>query len=220
MNVLIACEFSGIVREEFNKLGHNAWSCDLVESEKKGNHLTGDIFQYIGPNKYNNGEGWDLMIAHPPCTYLTVTGNKWYYHPDDKDKPLDERRPHPRFPNRQECKLAAIDFFKKLANAPIDKICVENPVGIMSTNYKKPNQIIQPYEYGHVEAKKTCLWLKNLPLLKPTKIVEPEYVTFKSGKRMAKWYVEAASKPPAERTKIRNRTFTGIAEAMANQWGR
>ena len=90
----------------------------------------------------------------------------------------------------------------------------------MSTNYKKPNQIIQPYEYGHVEAKKTCLWLKNLPLLKPTKIVEPEYVTFKSGKRMAKWYVEAASKPPAERTKIRNRTFTGIAEAMANQWGR
>ena len=152
-------------------------------------------------------EGWDLAIFHPECTYLTVTGNKWF-KPEFKD----------RFPDRQKQRVDAIEFFLKLATSNIPRICIENPVGIMSTTWRKPDQIIQPYEFGHIEAKKTCLWLKNLPKLKPTKIVEPEYVTFKSGKRMAKWYCDAVKLPKEERTLLRATTFQGIADAMAEQW--
>lgn len=198
MNVLIACEFSGIVREAFRKRGHNAWSCDLLPSEIEGNHYQGNVIDMLADN-------WDLMIAHPPCTYLSITGNKWF-KPEYKD----------RFPDRERQREEAIEFFMELANADIPRIAIENPVGIMSTLWRKPDQIIQPFQFGHSEPKKTCLWLKNLPKLEPTSIVEPEYMISKSGKRLAKWYFQPSNTP--ERKKMRERTFEGIAEAMAEQW--
>lgn len=206
MKVLIACEYSGVVRDAFSRKGHDAWSCDLLPTEseltmKEGKHIQGDVLPILG-------QGWDLMIGHPPCTYLTVTGNKWM-------KPEFESR----FPTRKEDRQFAIKFFLKLASAPVEKICIENPVGIISTTWRKPNQIIQPYQFGHIEAKKTCLWLKNLPILQATKIVEPEYTTAKSGKRMATWYWESVKLPKHERMKLRSQTFLGIANAMADQWG-
>lgn len=202
MKILIACEFSGTVRESFADKGHDAWSCDIEPTDIPGNHYQGDVKDILK-------EGWDMMIAHPPCTYLTVTGNKWF-KPEYKD----------RFPTRQQDRKDAIKFFMMLAEAPIDKIVIENPIGIMSTTYKKPNQIIHPWQFGHEASKSTCLWIKGLPNLEPTNIVgKGEFVTYKSGKRMTKWYADAASKPPKERAKIRNTTFTGIAQAMANQWG-
>lgn len=213
MKILVACEESQTITKELRKLGHEAFSCD-IQPCSGGHpewHIQGDVLEQLD-------KGWDMMIAHPPCTYLTVTGNKWYYHPDDKDLPLEERRPHPKFPNRREHRQESIDFFMALANAPIEKIAIENPVGIMSSNWRKPDQIIQPYEFGDPHAKKTCLWLKGLPKLEPTDIVEPEYVTYKSGKRMAKWYHDAASLPPDERAKLRSKTFPGIADAIAKQW--
>ena len=193
MKVLVACEFSGVVRRAFRDRGHDAWSCDLLPSEDSSEyHYQGDVFGIIDRN-------WDMMIAHPPCTHLCVSGARWF-----KDK--------------QEEQKEAINFFLSLAECGISRVCIENPVGIMSSVYRKPDQIIQPYEFGHVEAKKTCLWLQNLPKLIPTKIVEPEYTTFKSGKRMATWYLEAASLPKHERMKVRSKTFQGIADAMADQW--
>lgn len=202
MKVLIACEFSGTVREAFAARGHDAWSCDLEPTDIPGQHYQGDVLEFIN-------DGWDMMIAHPPCTYLTVTGNKWF-KPEYKD----------RFPTRQQDRQDAINFFMSLVNAPIDKIAIENPIGIMSTMYRKPNQIIHPWQFGHEASKSTCLWLKGLPNLQPTDIVDKgEFVTYKSGKRMTKWYADAASKSPKERAKIRNTTFQGIADAMAEQWG-
>jgi hypothetical protein len=202
MRVLIACEFSGVVRKAFAARGHDAWSCDLEPTDIPGQHYQGDVMDIIN-------DDWNLMIAHPPCTYLTVTGNKWF-KPEYKD----------RFPTRQQDRQDAINFFMSLVNSPIEKIAIENPIGIMSTMYKKPNQIIHPWQFGHEASKSTCLWLKGLDNLKPTNIVDKgEFVTYKSGKRMTKWYADAASKPPKERAKIRNTTFQGIADAMAEQWG-
>jgi hypothetical protein len=201
MDILIACEFSGIVREAFKAKGHNVLSCDLLPTEKEGEHYQGNVLDILD-------NGWDMMIAHPPCTYLCVTGNKWF-KPEFKE----------RFPTREQDRKDAIEFFMALAKAPIPKICIENPIGIMSSLWRKPDQIIQPYQFGHIEAKKTCLWLKGLMPLEPTKKVKPEYVTFKSGKRMAKWYVDAVKLPKAERSNLRSRTFQGIADAMADQWG-
>ena len=199
MNVLVACEFSGIVRDAFARKGHNAWSCDLLSTESNGNHYQCDIFEVIDMD-------WDLIIAHPPCTYLTVTGNKWM-KPEFRD----------RFPTRERDRQEAIDFFMKIANNKCDKIAIENPVGIMSTIYRKPDQIIQPYWFGHPFSKKTCLWLKNLPLLKPTNMVEPEYLVFR-GKRYSKHHQQyGVSKE--ERAKQRSKTPDGIATAMAEQWG-
>jgi hypothetical protein len=202
VKILVACEFSGTVREAFASRGHDAWSCDIEPTDVPGNHYQGDVMDILD-------DGWDMMIAHPPCTYLTVTGNKWF-KPEYKD----------RFPTRQQDRQDAINFFMSLVNAPIDKIAIENPIGIMSTTYRKPNQIIHPWQFGHEASKSTCLWLKELPNLEPTDIVDKgEFVTYKSGKRMTKWYADAASKSPKERAKIRNKTFEGIAHAMAEQWG-
>lgn len=202
MKILVACEFSGTVREAFAAKGHDAWSCDIEPTDIPGQHYQGDVNDILN-------EGWDMMIAHPPCTYLTVTGNKWF-KPEYKD----------RFPTRHQDRQDAINFFMLLVNAPIEKIAIENPIGIMSTTYRKPNQIIQPWQFGHEASKSTCLWLKGLPNLNPTDIVDKgEFVTYKSGKRMTKWYADAASKSPTERAKIRNKTFQGIADAMAEQWG-
>jgi hypothetical protein len=198
MRVLIACEFSGIVREAFRKRGHDAWSCDLEPTEIEGQHIEGNVLPHLE-------DGWDLLIAHPPCTFLTVTGNKWF-------KP----QYHDRFPLRHEQREQAVTFFMAFATCSIPRICIENPVGIMSTRWRKPDQIIQPFQFGHPEPKKTCLWLENLPPLMATKLMEPEYRMSKSGKRMAKWYFDPSPSP--ERQKNRNRTFTGVAEAMADQW--
>jgi len=211
MKVLVACEFSGIVRDAFIAKGHNAISCDLIPSDKPGPHIQGDVLEIM------NDGSWDMMIAHPPCTYLTVTGNKWFYHPDDKGLPTKQRRSHPRFPDRLWHRHIAIKFFMALVRADIPKICIENPVGIMSTRWRKPDQVTCPTQFGHSEPKKTCLWLKGLPLLIPTKKVEPDYFYTKSGKRLAKWYYLLPKTP--ERQKIRNTTFQGIADAFAEQWG-
>lgn len=201
MKILIACEYSGVVRKTLRELGHDAWSCDILPADDNSPfHIQDDVLNHLN-------DGWDMMIAHPPCTYLTCTGNKWF-KPEYRD----------RFPTREQDRKDAIEFFMKLANAPIEKICIENPVGIMSTVYRKPDQIIQPFHFGHEEAKKTCLWLKNLPKLIHTKIVEPKYTTFKSGKKMATWYADAWKLPKQERMLLRSKTFQGIADAMAKQF--
>lgn len=202
MRVLVACEESQTVCKTFRELGHEAYSCDVLDCSGGHPewHIKDDVLEHLN-------DGWDLMIAHPPCTYLTVTGNRWF-KPEYKD----------RFPNREQQREDGAKFFLALANAPISHIAIENPLGIMSTRWRKPDQIIQPYQFGHVEAKKTCLWLKNLPRLTPTKIMEPEYTTFKSGKRMATWYTNAIRLPKEERERLRSKTFEGIARAMAEQW--
>jgi len=212
--ILVACEESQAICKALRKEGLEAYSCDL-EPCSGGHpewHIQGDAIAEAYSGKYS------AMVAHPPCTYLTVTGNKWYYHPDDKELPINERRPHPNFPNRANDREDAVEFFQKLMDAPIDQIAIENPIGIISTRIKKPEQIIQPYNFGDPHAKKTCLWLKGFDKLVHTKEVEPEYVTFKSGKRMAKWYVDAAKLPPKERACVRPKTFEGIANAIVNQW--
>lgn len=196
MRVLIGCEFSGIVREEFNKLGFDAWSCDLLPTDIPGKHLQCDIFDAVELLKP------DLLIAHPPCTHLAVSGAKHFAR-----KIADG--------SQQQ----GIDFFMRIARLDIKMMCIENPVGIMSRIYRKPDQIINPFQFGHNVSKKTCLWLYGLKPLVPTNIVDRgEYITFPSGKRMHKWY---ADKPfgGTQRQKIRDKTFQGIAQAMANQWG-
>jgi len=202
MKILVACEFSGTVRDAFAAKGHDAWSCDILLSETAGNHIQKDIFDVIDSD-------WDLMIAHPPCTYLTVTGNKWM-KPEFSD----------RFPNRAQQRQEAINFFLKLANAPIAKIAIENPVGIISTAWRKPDQYIHPYQFGDPHSKKTGLWLKGLPLLTPTKIVEPKFHIYKDGRKDPIWHFETMSLPSHERMKARSKTFQGIADAMAKQWGK
>ena len=199
MKVLVACEFSGIVRDAFTQRGHDAWSCDLIETERPGNHIKGDVLDVL------TCERWDMMIAHPPCTFLAVSGNWWMNHP--------------KYPNRQKDRQIAINFFLTLAMAPCERIAIENPVGVMSTAWRKPDQYIQPYFFGKPHSKKTGLWLKDLPKLKPTKIVEPETYTYKSGKKDSMWHVKILNLPQEARAKARSRTFQGIANAMAEQWG-
>ena len=182
MKVLIACEFSGIIRDAFIARGHDAWSCDLIPSERPGKHYQGDVFDII----YEN---WDLVIAHPPCTDLASSGARWF-----KEKIADGRQ------------QLSIDFFMRFTRLNIP-FAIENPIGIMSTIYRKPDQIIQPWQYGHGETKATCLWLNNLPILKPTNIV--------TGREPKVHYMS----PSEDRAKNRSRTYTGIAEAMAAQWG-
>ena len=213
MKVLIACEYSGIVRDAFIKKGHQAISCDLLPSESDlGEHYQGDVTDILY-------DGWDLMIAHPPCTYLSVSGARWYYHPEDKHLPYEERRPHPMHPHRRQYQQEALDFVQSLLDAPIEKIAVENPISVISSRIKKPTQIIQPYEYGHPTSKSTCLWLKNLEPLQPTNIVEPIWINVSDGKRMSKFHYDTYTLPKEERGKIRSATFPGIAQAMADQWG-
>lgn len=231
MNVLVACEESQAVTKELRALGHNAFSCDLLPCSGGYPewHFNMDVFKVIDQKGgiLQNGKkvkikgNWDLMIAHPPCTFLAVSGARWYYHPEDNKLPFEERRPHPRFPNRAIDREEALAFFIKLLEAPIDKIAVENPVGIVSTRYKKPNQTVHPWMFGDEASKATCLWLKNLPLLEPTKIVgKGERVVLSSGKSLPKWYSDALtqSKTSAERRTMRSKTFEGLARAMAEQW--
>lgn len=231
MNVLIACEESQTVCKAFRELGFNAYSCDLVECSGGHPewHLLGDALDVIRNNggvAQNGGrvfvDKWDLMIAHPPCTYLTSSGAKWFYHPDDKGLPIEDRRPHPKFPNRKKDQDTGAEFFMALYNSDIPYIAVENPVGVMSTRFRKPDQIVQPFMFGDQARKTTCLWLKGLPLLESTNVVdEGETLTFKSGKRMQKWISDALTntKTAEERRRLRSKTFEGMAKAMASQWG-
>lgn len=193
MKVLVACEFSGVVRDAFARRGHEAWSFDLLPTEAAGNHIQGDVLHHLSG-------GWDLMIAHPDCTYLCSSGMHWTVR-------------GLRDPNLTE---AALEFVRKLMDAPIERIALENPIGCISTRIRKPDQIIQPWQFGHPESKATCLWLKNLPPLKPSKICKnPE-----SGR----WENQTSSGqnklgPSPDRWKQRARTYPGIAESMAEQWG-
>lgn len=231
MNILVACEESQSVTKELRALGHEAFSCDLL-SCSGGHpewHFNFDVFKVIADKGgvLENGEthfidgDWEMMIAHPPCTYLAVSGAQWYYHPEDKHLPTSQRRPHPKYPNRASDREEAFEFFMKLINAPIDRIAVENPIGIVSTRYHKPSQVVQPYMFGDEATKTTCLWLKNLPKLVPTNIVgKGERIHFKSGKSQPKWYSDAfvKAKTHEERRTMRSKTFQGIAKAMAEQW--
>lgn len=233
INILVACEESQRVCTEFRKLGFNAFSCDLLPCSGGHPewHFQHDVLEIIknrggilqsGDSEYIDGD-WDLMVAHPPCTFLAVSGAKWYYHPEDKDLPIDKRRPHPNFPTRAKDREEGAAFFMQLANADIKRIAIENPVGIMSTRFRKPDQIVQPWMFGDSASKKTCLWLKNLPKLEPTDVVdEGEYIEFGSGRRLAKWYSDGLTKTktPEERRTWRSKTFPGFAKAIAEQWGK
>ena len=182
MRVLVACEYSGVVRDAFIARGHQAMSCDLLPTESPGNHYLGDVRDLFAPGL------WDMMICHPPCTHLSVSGARWF-----KDK----------LPEQAE----ALDFVRLLLGADIPRIALENPVSIISSRVRKPDQIIQPWQFGHGETKATCLWLKGLPKLRPTNVVEGREA------RVHKM------PPGPDRWKERSRTFAGIAAAMADQWG-
>jgi hypothetical protein len=231
MKILVACEESQAITKELRKLGHEAYSCDLLECSggRPDWHFKCDVFEVIKNNGglLQNGKivkgqkKWEMMIAHPPCTYLAVSGARWFYHPDDAHLPITDRRPHPNYKTRAKDREDAIKFVKKLFNAPIDKIAIENPIGTLSTRFKRPDQIVHPYMFGDSASKATCLWLKGLPLLKPTKIVDKgERITFKSGKSQPKWYSDAfvKAKTAEERRTLRSKTFQGMASAMAKQW--
>lgn len=193
MNILVACEFSGIVRNEFDKLGHNAWSCDLLPTEIKGNHYQGYLEDFIQIYRQ-----WDLIIAHPPCTHLAVSGARYF-----------ERK------RKDGTQQKAIDFFMMIVNLNCERICIENPIGIMSTVWRKPDQIIQPWQFGHPESKKTCLWLKNLPNLIHTHVLYSENGLWLNQTRSG----QNKLSPSPDRWKQRSRTYVGIAKAMAQQWG-
>ena len=220
MKVLIACEFSGTVRKAFRALGHDAWSCDLLPAEDGGEHYQQNVLMILD-------RGWDLMIAHPPCTHLAVSGARWF-----KEKVVEQ--------------LAALEFVQRLLDAPIPHIALENPVSVISSRIRKPDQIIQPWQHGHGETKTTCLWLKDLPKLEPTDIVVPEWAVkadgsihmsakgkrdnpthfltgrttrVLKGEQLAQWERIHKEPPGPDRWKNRSRTYAGIAKAMAEQWG-
>jgi hypothetical protein len=213
LNVLIACEESQAVTKEFRDLGHNAYSCDILPSSGgyPEYHIQGDALEVA----YDSSYEWDIMIAHPPCTYLATSGARWLYNKDGT-------RNEERWVKQAE----GLEFVRKLMEAPIDYIAIENPVSVISTQIRKPDQIIQPYHFGDEASKRTCLWLKNLSPLIHTDVVGKgemkEWIDEKSGKtkRQAKWYYDALSKAktPEERRTLRSKTFKGIAVAMADQW--
>lgn len=182
MKVLVACEFSGVVREEFTKLGHYAWSCDLLDTEIPGKHYKGPVEEILN-------QGWDLLIAFPPCTHLCSSGARW-------------------FKNKVQEQVEALEFVRLLLNCNVPRIAIENPIGVISSKIRKPDQIIQPWMFGHGETKATCLWLKNLPKLIPTNIVKGREQRIH---KMA---------PSINRSKERSRTYLGIAKAMAQQWSK
>ena len=193
MRVLVACEYSGTVRDAFAELGHDAMSCDLLPTDVPGNHYQGDVRDVLN-------DGWDLMIAHPPCTYLAVSGLHW----------------NKRVPGRSEKTEEALAFVRLLLDAPIERIALENPVSCISSRIRKPDQIVQPWWFGDDASKKTCLWLKNLPHL-----IETDRLAGDNSTRRANQTASGQNKlpPSADRWKIRSKTYPGIARAMAQQWG-
>ena len=224
MKVLIACEESQRITIEMRRLGIECYSCDI--DEPSGGHpewhIMHDVLPYIDGNcTFETMDGvshtiegkWDLLIAHPPCTYLTVSGNRWFNVEKYGDKALQ----------RMKDREAAVEFFMAFINANCEHIAVENPVGYMNSHYRKPDQIIQPYEYGDPERKTTCLWLKNLPQLSPTNIIDPDIVNSSTGHSgYSSWHMDMQyiGKYKKERSKMRSKTFPGIAKAIAEQWGK
>lgn len=200
--ILVACEYSGAVRDAFIGGGHDAWSCDLLPTDAPGPHIQGDVTAVLA-------QGWDLMIAHPPCTYLSVSGMHWTTR-GLRDPQLTED---------------ALAFVRLLLAAPIKHIALENPVSVISSRIRKPDQIVHPWMFGHDASKQTCLWLKNLPLLQQTSFVPPRIVITPSGKPAKRWgnqcdnYGQDKLPPSADRWKLRSATYAGIAAAMAEQWG-
>ena len=190
MKILVGCEYSGIVRDAFAMRGHDAWSCDILDTESEGNHIKGNVLEYLDLN-------WDLAIFHPPCTHLSVSGARWF---TEGKKPMKLRED-------------ALYFVKKLMEAPIERICIENPVSVISSHIREADQTINPYQFGHTEYKRTCLWLKNLPLLKETDNVleETKELPDKIANRI--WWLGSG------KGKERSKFYTGIASAMADQWG-
>lgn len=201
MKILVACEYSGTVRDAFTRLGHDVTSCDLLQTDRPGKHYQGDVRDIIG-------DGWDMMIAHPPCTYLCSSGLHWNL----------------KVPGRAQKTTEAVAFVRWLWEQPIPRIAIENPIGCLSRLMCRPTQIIQPYQFGHDASKSTCLWLKGLEPLVPTQYVEPKRIFYR-GREVKRWANQtphgADNLPPsADRWKIRSLTYQGIAEAMAEQWGR
>lgn len=222
MKVLLACEESQAVCKEFRKLGHEAYSCDILEcgGGEPQWHIQQDVIPLLnGSCVFKTADGlthklvekWDLIIAFPPCTYLTVTGNRWF----DVEKYGDSAIK--RIKDREK----AVEFFMLFVNADCERIAIENPIGTMSTRYRKPDQIIHPYQFGDNQRKATCLWLKGLPLIKSTNVVEPEIIKYKNGKGTdSPWHMDTMMLPPKERSMARSKTFQGIAKAIADQWGK
>lgn len=221
MNVLIACEESQRVCMAFRERGHRAYSCDILECSGGHPewHINEDVLPLLDGNcTFKTADGythvqdgkWDMIIGFPPCTYLTVTGNRWF----------DVEKFGAKALAREEKRNEAKEFFMKFANADCNRIAIENPIGVMSTRWRKPNQIIHPYMFGDPARKATCLWLKGLPNLKPTDIVEPVIIQYKNGNGTDNpWHMDTMGLPPAERARARSKTFPGIAKAMAEQWG-
>ena len=241
LNILIACEESQACCRAFRELGHNAFSCDLfkcsgtifgtdeVEPHPEW-HFDHDVTTVLNKTNLTLQDGtqavidgdWDLMIGHPPCTFLACSGAKWLYDPKDKDKPINERKPHPSFPNRRKDQEDGANFFMFLAKADVKRIAIENPIGIMSTRWRKPDQSVQPYMFGDPYSKNTCLWLKNLRPLHPSNPTDDHgaRIYFGSGKSQPLWYSDGLTKTKTkeERQKWRSKTFPGIARAIAEQW--
>lgn len=221
MKVLVACEESQRVCIAFRNKGHEAYSCDIIECSGGHPewHIQWDVLPLLNGNcSFLTADGqlhridgkWNLIIAHPPCTYLTVTGNRWF----------NEERYGEAARQRKRDREEAVRFFMAFANADCEKIAIENPIGHMSTAWRKPDQVIHPYMFGDPARKGTCLWLKGLTPLKPTKVVEPEIIAYKNGKGTDNpWHMDTMKLPPDERAKARSKTFPGIAQAMADQWG-
>lgn len=218
MNVLVACEESQRVAMSFRDKGHYAFSCDVLPCSggHPEYHIQGDALKILNGGDFVTMDGrrhhvdkWDLLIAHPPCTYLTNTGNRWF----------NELKYGENAINRKKLREEAAIFFMKFTEANAERIAIENPIGYMSTYYRKPDQIIQPYEFGEPERKATCLWLKNLRLLTPTNIVKPNIVVLPSGKTDSMLHYSTFRLNKSERSRIRSQTFWGVAKAMADQWG-
>ena len=221
MKILVACEESQAVTKAFRELGHEAYSCDIIDPSGGHPewHVKGDVtallngrctFETMDGTVVTLPDKWDMILAFPPCTYLTVTGNRWF----NEEKYGDVAK------ERKRLREGAAEFFMTIANADCERIAIENPIGVMSTRWRKPDQIIHPYMFGDPARKATCLWLKGLRPLTPTNIVEPELVTYKNGKTDDPWHYYTISLPAKERAKVRSKTFSGVAKAIADQWGK
>ena len=212
MRVLVACEESQVVCKAFRAKGHEAYSCDILPCS--GGHPEWHILDDIRNVLTRCDRPWDMLLAFPPCTYLTITANKWL-----KDQPALKSGALVGAARRQ-AQEKAVEFFMDLANAEIGRIAIENPIGCVSTRWRKPDQIVHPYHFGDPERKATCLWLKGLPVLTHTNVVQPIITQYKNGKGTdSLWHMDTLNLPPAERSRARSKTFPGIAAAMAEQWG-
>ena len=217
MRVLVACEESQATALAFRGLGHEAYSCDLLPCSGGHPewHLRCSVFDVLG-------DGWDLMVAHPPCTFLAGSGVQWLSHPDDRGLPFGLRRAHPYYPERRKDMESSLEFVIRVYESGVPRVAIENPVGLLNTLWRKPDQVVQPWMFGDEATKTTCLWLKNLPLLRHTGHVgRGERTVFSSGKSHPKWYADAlaVARTPEERRTLRSKTFPGMAAAFADQWG-